>query len=136
MTQFAHDADQVGFAFEADAGEVGHHDVAVVDADLVGEAAIGLEQVGVALVAAEAEAGGDVERHLMAAMRDAAGGGPAGLVQHVERAEVFAQAVGEGAVELEPVAVGAHAAVAQEVAGVLVAEEVFAGGHRTGIEFG
>ena len=49
--------------------------------------------------------------------------------------QVFAEAVGERAVELQPVAVRAHAAVADQVAGVLVAEEVFAGGHRAGIEF-
>ena len=50
-------------------------DVAGFDADRVGEAAVGLEEVGVALVAAEAEAGGDVERHLVAAVGDAAGRG-------------------------------------------------------------
>jgi transglutaminase-like putative cysteine protease len=132
----AHHAHQIGFVFETDAREVGHENVAILDADLVGKAAIGLEQVGVALVAAEAEACGDVEGHLVTAMRDAAGGGPAGLVQDFEGAEIFAQTVGQGAVELQPIAVGAHAAMAEQVAGVLMAEEVFAGGHRGGVEFG
>ena len=39
-----------------------------------GKPPIGLEQVGIALVAAEAEAGRDVERHLVAAVRDAGAG--------------------------------------------------------------
>ena len=47
---------------------------------------------------------------------------------------VFAQAVGQRAVELQPVAIGAHAAVAEKVARILMAEEVFAGGHGAGIE--
>ncbi len=62
-------------------------------------------------------------------MGDAAAGGPAVVFQHVERAQVFDEAVAEGAVELQPVAVGAHAAVADEVAGVLHGEQVFARGH-------
>ena len=116
-------------------GKLGHDDVPVLDLHAVREAAIGLEQVRIALVAAEAEAGRDVERHLVAAMRDAAGGRPAELRQHVEGAQVLDQAVGQGAVELQPVAVRPHAAVAQEVAGVLVREQVLAGGHRARIEF-
>ena len=54
--------------------------------------------------------------------------------QHVEGAQVLHQAVRQGAVELQPVAVGPHAAVAQEVAGILVREQVLAGRHRSGIE--
>ena len=54
----------------------------------------------------------------------------------VERAQVFDESVGQRAVELQPVAVGPHAAVAQQVARILVAEEVFAGRHRPGIELG
>jgi hypothetical protein len=56
--------------------------------------------------------------------------------QHGQDALVLAQAVGEGAVELEPVPVRAHAAVAQQVAGVLVAEQVLARRHRPGVELG
>ena len=43
-----HLAIQVGLALEADAGQVGQRDVAVLDLHAVGEAAEGLEQVGVA----------------------------------------------------------------------------------------
>src|SRR6516164_6956758 len=62
---------EIRFAFKPDAGQIRHDDVAILDTDAVGETAIGLEQVGIALIAAETEAGRDVERHLMAAMRDA-----------------------------------------------------------------
>ena len=56
--------------------------------------------------------------------------------EDIERAQVFDEAVGQGAIELQPVAVGPHAAVAQQVAGVLVREQVLAGRHRAGIELG
>ena len=124
------------FALEADARQLGHDDVPVLDAHAVREAAIGLEQVGIALVAAEAEAGRDVERHLVSAMRDAAARRPAELLEHIERAQVFDEAVGQRAIELQPIAVGPHAAVAQEVAGVLVREQVLARRHGAGVELG
>ena len=74
--------------------------------------------------------GRDIQRHLVAAVRDAAAARPAVLVQHVQRAQVFDQAVAERAVELQPVAVGAHAAVADQVARILHREQVLAGRHR------
>ena len=51
-------------------------------------------------------------------------------LQHVQRAQVFAQPVGQRAIELQPVAVGPHAAVADQVARVLHGEQVLAGRHR------
>ena len=62
LREIAHDLDEVALALEADAWQVRHHDVAILDTNAVGEAAIGLEQVRIALVAAEAEAGGNVAR--------------------------------------------------------------------------
>ena len=61
-------------------GSSGMIDVPVLDTHAVREAAVGLEQVRVALVAAEPEAGRDVERHLVPAVRDAARRRPAELV--------------------------------------------------------
>src|SRR5690348_11919265 len=59
---------EIRLPFKSDAGQVRHGDVAVLDADAVGETAIGLEQIRIALIAAKAETGRDVERHLVAAM--------------------------------------------------------------------
>src|SRR5205823_13598977 len=56
------------------------------------------------------------------------------ISEHVERAQIFAKAIGQRAVELQPVAIGAHAAIADQVARVLMAEQVLAGRHRPGIE--
>ena len=117
-------------------GQFRHGDVAVLHADAVRETAERLEEVGVALVAAKAQAGGDVQRHLVAAVRNAAARRPSGGADDLEGAQILAQAVGERAVELQPVAVRAHAAVAQQVARILMAEEVFAGGHGSGVELG
>src|SRR6185437_2121956 len=41
---------EIGLALEANAGQIGHRDVALLHVDAVRKAAIGLEQVGVALV--------------------------------------------------------------------------------------
>src|SRR5204863_9607373 len=68
--ELAHDGDQLRLPFEPDAGKLGHHDVPPLDVHAVGEATERLEEIGIALVAAEAEPRGDVERHLMPAMRD------------------------------------------------------------------
>ena len=64
-------------------GSSGMRYVPALHPHAVGEAAIGLEQVRIALIAAQPEPGGDVERHLVAAMRDAAPRRPSRVVQHV-----------------------------------------------------
>ncbi len=120
--------DARSLGFEADAGNVRQPDIAILDRDAVGEAAEGLEHVGIRLVAAEMEPGGDVERHLMSAMGHDAPARPALLRQHLERAQILDQPVGERAVELQEVAIGAHAAIAQQVARILMREQVLAGG--------
>src|SRR5450631_1080615 len=128
--QLHHDLVEVGLTLESYAMEVGHRNVAVFHAHAVGEAAERLEEIGIAFVAAEAEARRDVEGHLVAAMGNAARGRPAVRAQHVERAQVLDQPVAQRAIELQPVAVGPHAAVAHEVSRILHGKEVFAGGHR------
>ena len=69
-------------------------------------------------------------------MRNAAARRPAMGVQHRQRALIFAEPVGQRAVELQPVAVRPHAAIADEIPRVLMAEQILAGRHRRGIEFG
>src|SRR5471030_268115 len=49
-----------------------HGDIAVVDLHAVGEAAERLEQVRIRFISAQSQSGRDVQRHLVAAMRDAA----------------------------------------------------------------
>ena len=48
-------------------------------------------------------------------------------------AQVFGQAVAQRGVDLDVVAVGAHAAVADQVAGVLDGEQVLSGGDRAAV---
>src|ERR1700730_15157851 len=91
---------KIGFSLKADARQIRHGDVTVLDADAVGETAIGLEQIGIALIAAEAETGRDVQRHLMAAMGNASARRPAQGLQNAKRALIFAEPVGQRAVEL------------------------------------
>ena len=65
------------------------------------------------------------------AARSAAATSPCAL-RHVEDAQGFGEAVAERGIGLQPVAVRAHAAVAQQVAEVLHREQVLAGGDGHG----
>ena len=66
LRQLAHYADEIAFTFETDAGQLGHENVAVFDAHAVGKSAVGLEEIRVAFITAEAKPGGEIERHLVA----------------------------------------------------------------------
>src|ERR1700722_17461535 len=103
----AHFCDEIRFSFKAYSRQVRHGDVTVDHLHPVGETAIGLEQIGVTLVAAKPQAGCDVERHLMSAMRNATSRRPAVGSQHVKGSLVLDKAIGQRAVELQPVAIGA-----------------------------
>src|ERR1700686_1460468 len=81
---------KIGFSLEADARQIRHGDGAVLDTNAVGETAIGLEQIGIALIAAEAETGRDIERHLVSAMRNAPARPPAPHLEDPKRALIFA----------------------------------------------
>src|SRR3546814_11823074 len=69
----------------------------------------------------------------MPAMRHHVAAGEAMVAEQGEGAQVFHQTVAERAVELQPVAVRPHAAMAQQVARVLVREQILAGRHRAGV---
>src|SRR5262249_19024350 len=101
LRQRAHPVDERSLPLAAGARELGQEDGAVRDAHAVRKASEGLEQVRIVLVAAQAEAGRDVERHLVAAVRDAAAARPSRRLDHGQRPLVLAQAVRERAVELE-----------------------------------
>jgi hypothetical protein len=116
---------EIGFALEADPRQIRHGDVIVLDANAVGETAIGLEQIGIALIAAETETGRDVERHLMAPVGNAPARRPALGLEHAKRALIFAEPVRQRAIELQPVAIMAHPAIADEVARVWLTNEIF-----------
>src|ERR1044071_1230865 len=61
LRERAHDAVEGGFHLEADAGDVGQADEAILDRTIVGEAAERGEYVGVAFVAAEPAPARDIQ---------------------------------------------------------------------------
>src|SRR6516165_6319217 len=121
---------EVRLALEPNARQVGHRDMALLDFHPIRKSAKRLKQVRVGLVAAEAEARCDIERHLMAPVRNAARRRPTVLAQHLQRAEIFDEPVAQGTIELQPVSVRTHSAVADEIARVLHGKQVFACRHR------
>ena len=108
-------ANMAGRELHADAGLLGQPHIAIDDRDVVGEAAVGLEHAGIAFRAAELQAGRDVERQLVAAVRDQAAARPAVASAASRKRRYSREAVGQRRVDLHPVAVGAQAAVAQQV---------------------
>src|SRR3546814_3483450 len=101
--------DQRLLLLEADARRIGQRDAPAFHPGVVGEAAEGREDLRIGLVAAELQAGGDVQRELMPAMRHHVAAGEAMVAEQGEGAQVFHQTVAERAVELQPVAVRTHA---------------------------
>ena len=81
-------------------------------------------------------ADGDVERELVAAVRHAAPGRPAVGLQHVDRAQILDQAVGQRRVELQDVAIRPQPAVAYQVARVMHRKEVLTGRDRWRVALG
>src|SRR5207245_10069093 len=131
-----HHRPQVLLRLKADPRDVWHADVAVLDRHAVGEAAERGKDVGIGFVAAEAEPDRNVEGELVAAMRHAAPPRPARLLQHGARAEILDEAVGQGGIELQYVAVRPQPAVADEVARILHREQVLAGRKRANVTLG
>src|SRR6478735_8871450 len=127
---------ELGLALEPDARDLGQADPAVHHDGVVGEAAGGLELARVGLVAAELERGRDVQGELVSAVRDAAAGGPAVLAQHGLDPQVLGQPVAQRRVDLDDVAVRAHPAVADQVAGVGQREQVLSGRDAAGVVLG
>src|SRR5271165_756270 len=82
VRQRFHLAVEVGLALKADAGQIRQCHVAVDNFDPVGEATERLKQVGIGLVAPKPKARGDVQRHLVATVRNAAAWGPTMLLEH------------------------------------------------------
>ena len=105
-------------------------------AGVVGKAAEIAEHARIGLRAAEAEAGGDGERHLIAAVRKQRRARPAAPLQHGDGAAVLRDAVGLRRIDLDDVVAGAEAAEAHEVLDVLRRIQVFAGRQRRPIDAG
>jgi len=72
LHQSPHLLDQIGLALEADARQRRQVNVTVAYLDTVRKAAVGLEKVRVALVAAQVQSRRDGQGHLVATVRDAA----------------------------------------------------------------
>ena len=129
LGQLAQESVELRFRFKADAGYVWQADITASNRNAVRKAAERLEDVRVGFVAAQMQAGRDVERHLMTAVRNHAPRSPAELFRLLEHPHIFDETVGECAVELQVIAIRPHARVAQEVACVLMGEEVFTRRH-------
>src|SRR6185295_9100529 len=88
--ELAHNAEKALLALKADAGAVRQRDHAGFDTGVVGKSAEVAEHAGIGLRTAEAEAGGDRKRHLVAAVREHSAARPTVPRQHVQRrVEIF-----------------------------------------------
>src|ERR1017187_10804072 len=129
LRQLSHNFDQCGLALKPDARNLRHGNVAVFNLHAIRKPAEGLEEIGIILIAAKSKTRGNIERHLMPTVRDATTRRPAGSLHNFQRPQVLAKPIRQCAIELQPIAVRPHSAVAKQVARILVAEEVFTYGH-------
>src|ERR1017187_547766 len=129
LRQLSHNSDQFGLALKPDARNLWHGNVAVFHLHAIRKSAEGLKEIGIILIAAKSKACGNIQRHLMPAVRDATARRPAGSLHNFQRPQVLAKPIRQCAIELQPIAVRPHSAVAKQVARILVAEEVFTYGH-------
>src|SRR5690242_5591716 len=115
-------------ALEADAGPIRQSQIAILKRGIVGEAAEIAEHAGIGFGAAEAEAAGDRERHLVAAMREHQAARPLMARQHLERAGILRDAVGLRRIDLnDVVALWLQSAEAGQVFDILGREQILPG---------
>jgi hypothetical protein len=131
------DAIEPCLAFEADAGAIAERQIAVVQLGVVGEAAEIAEHAGIGFGAAETQAGGDGERHLVAAVRKQQPPRPLMPRQHVQRLGILHDAVGLRRIDLDDVvALRLEAAEPHQILDVLRGKQILAGGERRVIGVG
>src|SRR5436305_14390994 len=80
--KLAHQAVEARLPFEPNPWTVGQRQIAAANAGVVGKAAEIAEDAGIRFRPAEAEAGGDGERHLVAAVRKQRGARPTVALEH------------------------------------------------------
>src|ERR1700730_16264123 len=105
LDQRLHQPIQRHLPLKSDAGSVRQSDEAVLDLGIVGKAAECPEHARIGFGAAEAEAGRDRERHLVAAMGKQVGAAPVLRFQHGDGFSVLHDAIGMGRVDLDEIVV-------------------------------
>src|ERR1700730_7684096 len=136
LDQWPHQPIQRGLPLKSDAGSVRQSDEAVLDLGIVGKAAECPEHARIGFGAAEAEAGRDRERHLVAAMGKQVGAAPVLRFQHGDGFSVLHDAIGMGRVDLDKIVVHPQAAEPHQVLYVFGRKKVLAGRQRRVIDCG
>src|SRR5215204_4498035 len=107
-----HDFEERTLFFKPNTGTRWKTDFSLLVSNAIGESTERLEDAWVAFIAAESEAGGHVERHLMSTVWDYACAGPAVLFDHLYGSQVFDESIRERTIELKPVGFRMHSTVA------------------------
>ena len=129
--ELAHDGIERRLTFEADAGPIRQREIAAVQSRIVGKAAEGTEHAGIGFRAAQAEAAGNRERHLIAAVGKQRAARPAVARKHLDRACELHDSVGLRRIDLDDVvAIRAQSAETNEIFHVLRRKQIFAGRER------
>src|SRR5579872_4110516 len=128
--------EQFLFRFKPDARRLRQRDVTVFNGRVVRESAKGLKYSRVGFISTKSQSGGDMQRQLVAAMRNAAGRRPAIFLEHIQNPHVLDQSVAQCAIELQDVAIRAHARVTDQVPRILNRKKILSGGHRIFVVIG
>ena len=106
--------------------------IAAIQSRVIGKSAERAEHAGIGFSTAEAEAAGDGERHLVAAMGKQRATRPAVTLQHIECARILDDSVGLRRIDLDDVvALRTQTAEPNEIFHVLRRKQILAGRERS-----
>src|SRR5260370_11530780 len=127
--QRLHNSEQFALRLETDTRNLRQLDIAVFDRYPVGKSTERLKDSWVGFVASQPQTSGNVQRHLMPSVRNAADWRPPMVLQHSQNSKVFDQTVAQSTIELQDVAVGPQLCVANQISRIMHGEQVFARRH-------
>src|SRR5260370_5204836 len=93
-SELAHNGIERRLALKPYAGPLGERQIAVFQFGIVGKSPEGPEYAGIGFGPAQAEAGGNSERHLIAAMGQQGPARPSVALEHGDRARILYDAIG------------------------------------------
>src|SRR6266853_270330 len=129
LRQLIQNTVQFAFRLETHTRNLWQLHIAFLDRYPISESTERLKNSWIGFVAPQTQTGGDVQRHLMSTVRNAADWRPSIILKHSENSKVFDQAVAQSAIELQDVAIRPQLRVANQISRVLQGKQVFARGH-------
>src|SRR5882762_5992993 len=120
--QRLHNQEQFSLGLETNTRNLRQLDIAVLDRYPISKSTERLKNSWIGFVAPQPQTRGDVQRHLVPSVRNAADWRPPVVLQNAQNSKIFDQAVAQSAIELQDVAIRPQLRVANQISRVLHGE--------------